>query len=65
MQFSGMLGIGLCFAWSLVVKDVPTRVKHITDAELIYITGSAHGRGKKRVTPVVSAVFIQNLNLWN
>ncbi|VIO87632.1 Uncharacterized protein BM_BM7531 [Brugia malayi] len=47
-----LLGIGLCFGWSLVVKDVPTRVKHITDAELTYITGSAYGRGQKRVIPL-------------
>ncbi|KAM3725341.1 putative transporter slc-17.3 [Dirofilaria immitis] len=47
-----LLGIGLCFGWFLVVKDVPTRMKHITDAELIYITGSAHGRGQKRVIPL-------------
>ncbi|VDM91709.1 unnamed protein product [Onchocerca ochengi] len=47
-----LLGIGLCFGWFLVVKDVPTRVKHITDAELTYITGSAHGRGQKRVIPL-------------
>ncbi|MCP9265538.1 hypothetical protein DINM_020866 [Dirofilaria immitis] len=49
---TGLLGIGLCFGWFLVVKDVPTRMKHITDAELIYITGSAHGRGQKRVIPL-------------
>ncbi|EFO18444.1 major facilitator superfamily transporter [Loa loa] len=47
-----LLGIGLCFGWSLVVKDVPTRVKYITDAELIHITGSAHGRGQKRIIPL-------------
>ncbi|EJW81304.1 major facilitator superfamily transporter [Wuchereria bancrofti] len=47
-----LLGIGLCFGWSLAVKDVPTCVKHITDAELTYITGSAYGRGQKRVIPV-------------
>ncbi|VDP16682.1 unnamed protein product [Onchocerca flexuosa] len=47
-----LLGIGLCFGWFRVVKDVPTRVKHITDAELTYITGSAHGRGQKRVIPL-------------
>lgn len=37
-----------------MVRDVPTRVKYITDAELTYITGSAHRRGQKRVIPVVS-----------
>ncbi|VDK89147.1 unnamed protein product [Litomosoides sigmodontis] len=47
-----LLGIGLCFGWFLVVRDVPTRVKYITDAELTYITGSAHRRGQKRVIPV-------------
>ncbi|CAG9540192.1 unnamed protein product [Cercopithifilaria johnstoni] len=47
-----LLGIGLCFGWFRVVKDVPTRVKRITDAELIYITGSAQGRGQKRVIPL-------------
>ncbi|KAL3982954.1 Major Facilitator Superfamily protein [Acanthocheilonema viteae] len=47
-----LLGIGLCFGWFIVVKDVPTSVKHITDTELTYITGSAQGRGQKRVIPV-------------
>uniref|UniRef100_A0A915Q645 Major facilitator superfamily (MFS) profile domain-containing protein n=1 Tax=Setaria digitata TaxID=48799 RepID=A0A915Q645_9BILA len=46
------LGVGLCFGWFLIVKDVPTCVRHITDAELAHITGFTHKRGEKRIIPM-------------